>query len=302
MQSRWNMFVMTMSFAVGITCQAGETDSLSPEGIKDAFGLNEFYSRHIRNASRKELTYLKTRKHAGIAIQASWEYVRRSVSIPHSGDPEAWSRLDRMRLQRFIGLLEGRLAVEIPSWWERLLIQTRASADTSANVWLRAAPKEKDFFFTEVSIGTDEDQVLWTPMSIDSISRTSKGLIVTIANTRLTVPQTINQPWGLNAAHVADDRWLAVINSAGYAPCTLIYLNARTGKEIWRAKVWGEVPIGFKSGKGFFHWIDFRTRDDTVLVFGALNGVFYVEEFSLEDGTNVFRFSTSYCVGIGHGN
>lgn len=289
---------VTVIFTLGILCRAEETNSLPTKGVDSVHTLNEVYNRLVRNAPSGKLREIRAGDDIGIALQAAWEEVRRESRIPHTVEDDyvRRCRIDRSRVERFVAFMEGRLSIRVPVWWEELLQRSLLSAAANGNVDLSVSPKKHGLYYVnEVAIGTEDDDVIWVPNRIDSISRDSENLTISVGEHELVVPRLLRDPWGLNVASVGKHRWIVAMHSNGHPGFPLLCIDADTQNELWRADVWGEFPI-FKSGAGFFHWVDFSPRNESVYVFGALNNAFYVEGFSLSDGQNLFRFSTSYCV------
>ena len=291
---------LTIIFTIDISSRADETSRLPTTGVNSIEGLNEVYNRLVRNAPSEKLREIRTGDDIGIALQAAWEEVRRETRIPHTpeDDYETWCRIDRSSTERFLAFVEGRLTVRVPEWWEALMRRSLASAAADGNVALTVTPGKRDpFYMNKAVIGADETNLIWMPDRIRSISRDHENLTISIGGDDLVVSPVLSKIWGLNAMCVGQHRWIVAMHSAGHPGYPLLYVDAVTQNEVWRADVWGEFPI-FKSGGGFFHWVDFRVHNDSILVFGALNNSFYVEGFTIAEGTNLFRFSTSYCVQV----
>lgn len=264
----------------------------------DPYELNEAYLS-IRKASSPELRDLKSGLHEGIALQAAWEEVRRQVPIPHVPDMVKWAKGKRSRVERFVGFLEGRLKVPIPEWWETLLVeQTVSSAEPGGYVFLRIRPKKSQAFYKEAKIDPSEKHKIWMPFDVHLKDKSDDQLIVSVNKRQITVPRVIDRPWGINATPIDDRRWLVVLHNEAYADGTLMCLTESDNKELWHSEIWGEVQFGFRRGMGYFHWVDFRVRDNTAYLFGVTAQVIYVEGFSLTDGACRFRFSTSYGVDL----
>jgi hypothetical protein len=73
----------------------------------------------------QRLEKLKTEKHDGIAIHASWELMRRTMKRVIASDDKGskWNRVDKGAMQRFIGFVEGRLEINLPQGFETMLLR-----------------------------------------------------------------------------------------------------------------------------------------------------------------------------------
>jgi hypothetical protein len=69
-------------------------------------------------------------------------------------------------------------------------------------------------------------------------------------------------------------------------------IDRKTSKVRWKSKVFGSF-WGNATGRHLM-WVALKEQNKRVVVFGSAHTGLHVEAFSPEDGTNLFRFSTSY--------
>jgi hypothetical protein len=75
----------------------------------------------------------------------------------------------------------------------------------------------------------------------------------------------------------------------------LLRYDMDTNEAVWTQRVWGwERPIGSTTGIQPSHRIEVVLSEDAVYVFGASEDVLYIEKFDMNDGRNIFRFSSAF--------
>jgi hypothetical protein len=75
----------------------------------------------------------------------------------------------------------------------------------------------------------------------------------------------------------------------------LLCLERVSGKELWKANVWGSVWELTESGSYPVHqFVTILSKGDYVYVIGEANFCFYIEAFERKTGRPAFRFVNSY--------
>jgi hypothetical protein len=121
----WCTFVFVTGYAL---FGPGESSVFTElvENVKRAkspYELGMVYDDFFESVEDDQLASLRGHDDDGIALRANWEMVRRSIprKVPAEGVIP-----DNDRLQRFAGVLEGRLRTTLPGWWERTLLHAHA--------------------------------------------------------------------------------------------------------------------------------------------------------------------------------
>lgn len=244
-------------------------------------GLQKAYRDFFKRLNVNEIRALKSHTSNGIALQAAWEEVRRSA-IGKNGQE---LRIDPLVLYRFVGFVEGRLGITLPDWWEQGLLTAGVSRQ---GMFSFGKPNEPVYHKTGLDFLSPHDTRV-EKVNSDIFLRTPQG--------SLSLPQSLlAETKGLHMPSISGliyrDRWYVAMHPYGCFPFFLYCIERRSGKTLWKQRVW----VGGKGGyEGIHrHWVVLLGRSDHIMVFGAGEDTMYVESFHAEKGCNVFRFSTSY--------
>lgn len=80
-----------------------------------------------------------------------------------------------------------------------------------------------------------------------------------------------------------------------FNPYQIVCVRHRSGKVVWRGKVWSSMTGGGMSGRPAKHLAIPVVHRNLVYIFGADGGgAIYLEVFRIKDGKPVLRFSTAY--------
>lgn len=232
-------------------------------------------------------------------------------------------------MQHFLGFVEGRVRVRQPKWWKYAM--AHASYYVPRDRWLSLA--EPDHLLKadgssnpSSAFGPIAAELLpRTKTNIlapvgTSIVRADGGLRVSVGRDTFTVPTPVFDEarvslwksqglskseikrrldrdldqYCLNAVPVDAERFVMGFYSALATEYPLLCVNRSSGKTVWEAEVLAgpSPPIG--GGSLGLHPTDIEVSDGVVYVFGLYPWSAYIDAFSLADGKNVFRFSTSY--------
>jgi hypothetical protein len=264
--------------------------------------LNRVYSRLFLKADWKAIDELKRHDHDGIALQAAWEEVRRSIPLEEpKRNGKKVPRLDAKKVQRFVGFVEGRLKVLPPPWWEDLLARARAERSIKGGELLTADTQRYAYLYQENPVGPKERSTVMAPFEVGiGDYQSGKSLVVSLNNKSLKVPVE-NLPWGVNAWPIGKNRYVAALYSAMSPYHKIICIDAEDQSVIWKSRVWGEFSNKSRQGVALPHLVDARLSGDRLLIFGVTGDVIYLEGFSVSEGKNLFRFSSTYPAEIEEG-
>ena len=267
------------------TAKSGPPVEVSVDGLEERWqclerlykaesptGLAGYIRRHFASASAEQLDTFACSPDCSDALAAGWERVRRCIP---EGKLETTISVEPQALSRFLGLVEGRIRLPIPRRWEASV--RRAQANSRENVWF-PVPKAEE----------------WLSAHPKVVRRGPKQW--TVEDGRHTITLPIKDPWppvdrgGSSSCRAANlcclDRLAARVRINCLLLRQIAAKSSRPPKSGRRADV--------KDRRKGWHFVDIRTRDETVAVFGISGGCAYVELFDKKTGRNQCRFSTSY--------
>ncbi|MEX0712378.1 MAG: hypothetical protein WD278_08505 [Pirellulales bacterium] len=252
-------------------------------GVSNAFEGFETTSREFETlfagATAAQLEQLRFHKNPSIALTAAWEKVRLTI-------PRLPAR-DRIRLdtQRFLGYVEGRLGVPVPEIWGNVVAGAEAGNRSGARF-----RQPDDLRYDDTGYGRA------TP----GISVTRRGNSLFLKSGEVSVPLPIEVrarlPSDMSVHLNEEEGYVAVPYSMVAAPFPLFRIDPQSGKVLWRAELWGCGFSPIVTGPGHYHWVGLVRQKDLLIVFGVGTLAAYVEGFAVTDGSNIFRFTTSYSV------
>lgn len=292
-------FVLSLSHLV-LAQDPAANDFSNPDMHIRALGKKYYFA--CEDATTIELAALRRQSDDGLAIRAAWEDIRRTIprvdaKTASSADANKSHAVDRAKIARFLGYVEGRLNVGLPDWWVQRFQKTRVHAIAK---WkprviaaiggpfvLLARPLEHDINPTRV---TKAGWVIFRDLKM----RTSPNGTITIE----TDGKTANLPKELtdnansiSAIRLGDEFIIATYYEDGYG-CDICRLKAN-GELVWKERAWGEISPS-KNGLGYHHWVELVVEKDRLFIFGGTDNSMYLECFRHDDGANEFRFGTSY--------
>ena len=223
--------------------------------------------------------------HDGIALQAAWEEI--ALTVPEK-EPDRAIRLDRHKLEWFLGFLEGRGRVQAPQWWAEMLLDSRANRRD--NIYA-GNPKETPYHRT----GLDDVQA---PRNT-TLRRDGDKIILKVGLESVSLPESFlgkdysGQVCDNVSALITSGRcYIALHDDFGY-PYQLVCIDRLTAKIVWKSEVWS-MWWGAIAGFGGNMWVAVTEQNKRIVVFGAGSTGIHVEAFREDDGINLFRFSSSY--------
>jgi hypothetical protein len=244
--------------------------------------------RALENSTESEIQQWKTQGDDSVAICACWEEIRRKLPKRDEGvvvvDPKM--AVPVHGVPGFLGFVEGRLRVPLPQWWAAELSDARAY-NCDSLVLFRAYPHKRGLRRLAPSFGI-----------VPEVAREGKDEVVVAWDKRRLRLALKSGPFDSIDAFcglVVGERCLvAQYHFVSANPFELRCYDTASGRMIWSSKVWcGCSMTGGASGP-LSHDVELVFRDGIIFVFGMEERAAYIEGFSVSEGRNVLRFSTTY--------
>jgi hypothetical protein len=255
-----------------------------PYGSRRGAGPAGGYGALFKKIGPEGVRRLQTHAHDGVAIQAAWAEV--ALTVPEK-EPDRAVRPDRHKLDWFLGFLEGRGRLKAPQWWAEMLLDSRANRRD--NIY-PGDPKKMLYH----RAGLDDAQA---PVDT-TLTRAGDKVTLKVGKESVVIPESLLRKSdsgrvysGVSALVMPGRCYMAEHDNWGH-PYQLACIDRSTGKVAWRNEVWG---IWWGAGAGVSHMsVAVTEQGDRIIVFGAGSLGIHVEAFRKDDGTNLFRFSSSY--------
>lgn len=249
------------------------------------------FRESLESATDDELDELCGVSDRTIALSAHWQKIRNTFRDEYQHPPV---RIDRAKLQRFAGFVEGRLGIRPPSWWETLLGSLRYDSVQSLSV-SRRATRLRDYRWTEAE--------MYVPRDISDVKRQGGGLQIVREERQFTIPESvlsdaIEELTFVSAVSLLpgqDERFFVAFHwhLGNWTPVYCI--DGASGKVIWQAMANTILPPGASTGPlPLSQWIELRIQGKTLYVFGATDRSMFIDAFDMDSGKSEFRFSTAY--------
>jgi len=274
-------------------------------------GLHTCYSSHLEKLSKTELFTLRESKHTGIALQAAWRLVRQATEKNSAiVDENSLRPIDKPSARQFLNFVVGRLNIRLPEWWATGLVDARTRTTVSREILPFANFKAKRPLMPYESIY----DFFCIPKGMSFGSKGDAFRLVSKSEDFFIPPECLEEFRYIDEEDGQErfDCFLEVLalNDRCYFLSTVedvrsrypLYLITKDANDRgcsprigWKTQVWvGSVVIPGGTGGGYYHWTHLQRCGDSVIVVGLCHESAYIEGFSLENGKNQFRFSTSY--------
>jgi hypothetical protein len=247
---------------------------------KNASEAAKRYEALFQGRDSKEIHGLICNDHTGIALRAAWEEIRRT--LPETEEQHA-VHLDPYRINYFLGLVEGRLRVDMPDWWRESLLS--AKAYRRSNVFFPCKGKAYHNTGDGFSCPTGTSIQVRNGTYILEVYKQSITLSSELVEEAKDDGSCVSAIINSQEAYVA-------IHSSRCLPYCLFCIERKSARVLWKARAWAAGPKIY-IGKGC-HSVSISAQDDRVLLLGAGDDCIYAEAFASKDGANIFRFSTGY--------
>jgi len=226
-----------------------------------------------------QISELKTVESTSVALRAAWEQVRASV---HPDFQESSLEIDQKILRHFVGFVEGRLGINLPSRW-RDAIKT-ARAHSRQNIFFQLSPEG----YPNLSFGIRTKNGVYLEKKDSQVNLVLDAGPVAVPDELVTVGrQDIN--CCLTSSCTRDQAFVA-IHSDFPTSFSLSSIDRRNSKLLWKSTVWPILENLTYTGAGYAHYVDICVSGRSVYVFGVTNYSVYVQAFNAADGCPLFRF------------
>lgn len=262
--------------------------------------LKNAYRTVFEHASEGKLRELREAKSLPLSLGAAW----RAALQCCAGDRKSPSRA-AFAFSRFVGFVDGRLPVQPPEWWERIVAGAMLAGNDGDSVMIRCHPET---IAPAANIPQPAIPEFIALPKAWSANKVAKGVELQMPGSRVVIPTSIPKDasgwpttveyWDILGAVTDGDSVFVVIASADpYRSEILAKVSRRGGKVLWERRIWtgGELTGISLSGPRFGreHIVEPKMgRDGNVYVFGATALGAYIESFSATDGTPQLRFCT----------
>jgi hypothetical protein len=251
-----------------------------------AYELSVKLRATFRHAKSKTIGETKFSANPGIGLLGAWEEIRRRIPEKLEGVV----RPDHKLLNRFIGFAEGRLCVEVPSWWRQTLLTAEASSRDDVHF-----DDPKGHLYRAAGLGR------FAPRGT-SLAKDGSAVRLTVDNESVTLPPSLaaeildkDKDLLCNiSAYLGPERCYLVHHADRCTPILVTCWDPKSTKILWAKLGWAARGYGGWGGGVGRHWVSIVEKQNRVFVFGAGGEVVYIEAFKIKDGTALFRFGTSY--------
>jgi hypothetical protein len=249
----------------------------------DVEEVQKSYKLLFRDAKADLIRALKNHANDGLALRAAWEDVRLTVPVE---EPKHAVRPGARQLQRFLGVVEGRLKITLPSWWEAVVRDCQANH--RSNIYFE---ERKEFVWDNINVG------LRAPAGT-SLVKSDDKVVIKVGNQSCSVPFRIidaSRKRGHNciSALITDDKCFLETHYLCCAQYKVLCLDRKDGTLVWEAPVWSN-PRGHGYSGISYHWVQLVRDRNNLFVFGVGPNELYVEGFDTGSGKNLFRFNTDF--------
>jgi hypothetical protein len=263
------------------------------------------YRALFKRLDREGLANLENDREPGIELQAAWElHVARAIAAKRIPQP-----------QRFLGFLEGRTKLRIPLRWEIDLATTSVahSPDRIAQTmddYLSIASfitKRKDGTYREEAEPFQETILGAHVPAGTRLKRADGKIAITVVKATVTTEDRLFQRLKkelsadftmLRVAPGPKQSYLVWYEPDGHS-YPVVCLDSQSGQILWKTVSWASGSqnlLGY--GGQMNHDVELVPVPGKLLVFGSVFiGGQYLEAFSSETGSCLFRFSSSrWCI------
>jgi sugar lactone lactonase YvrE len=215
-----------------------------------------------------------------MAVRAAWE--RLLLDFPEVTHHHL-TEVSPNGAERFCGFIEGRLHVQIPDWWEEAL--------RGANGFVRNNVRfERPVHWPFQKVGGRVALPRGTVSMKDDLS------VLTVEQARVALPLDVmldvtHLPGAQLALCMAGRFCFVAPHGNRTIPYRVYCLDPEKSKVVWKTAVVPRKGIRGWSGWGW-HCVGLVATRASVVVFGAGDGVLYLQGLSKNEGKTLFRFNS----------
>jgi len=266
----------------------GCTSTYNHRGAKERQGLEAFKANstielaesmdRILQASTEKLNELIADKDCQVCLAAAWERVYRALPKEEREPETDRAAPNPFAMSRFLGLIEGRLGVNIPESWEAAF----ASVNISEQIYVSFPENDTE--------GADGEGAI---QKASVVLEQSKGHLIVKQGAEIWLLPSEDQ-WVENASVALTDEHAYLAAYSQFPVHYRLYkLDRQTGNILWVARVWADGGLMSYTGMGWHH-VDLQVTTGTIVVFGISTVTAYVEAFDKRSGESRCRFGTRY--------
>lgn len=262
------------------------------ERAESAAHLAEAYSSFANRHGPTKLQSLfrLSEVNTSLALQGAWNlYGRNRLGDQTEGSQQV------VKLERFLGVVEGRVKSALPEWWSSILLEsTYSHGDFYSHLTFpKALSMQSSERGAERTAGYESHGGL-------SIAVSSEVFILKKEARELRVARATLAKAGAEffasecSALFGRDRVYVVLYRRRASPCMLLCYDAASGRLLWKCNIWA---LGGTHGTGpesTGHIMEILETSDEVVVFGADYRGMYLEGYQADTGKFRYAFSTLY--------
>ena len=252
---------------------------------KDASGNRDLFDDFIRRWGSDRLRSLKNDEDLSLSLRAAWEEIR--VTIPEKSQGKTYL-VDPKKLHWFVGFVEGRLNLELPSYWVNGFVGAVAYRRTNVV-----------FLHLDESIYHATNRNLQVPRDT-SVEDRDASVRLTVGEDSINIPTrqfekilSSDLPIDRLSALMEPNRCFLLAYDGFFQHGTLFCLERPGAKTIWSKELWLGSTSGGLSGVPGFHAVSIIRQKKRLCVIGITASAAYAEACQADDGKVLFRFSTS---------
>jgi hypothetical protein len=258
--------------------------------VKDAALANKaLFKTKDRNLIRR----LKNVSEKGIAIRAAWEEVafsglKKDVRKIFDRE-EPCLAVNPLAAARFIGFVEGKLGIQLPSWWEEA-VRAAATWERDEPIY-PGKPKETPYHYFDL-----DGHQIGLPKTM-TLEKKGEGILIRTAKESMVLSRAIaKEIWTSSltlSGSLSKERCILAFHNDIGCSFQLVCLDRTSGKKLWESTVWDSRQAG--GGTGIpQEYVSVLDNGQSVFVFGSSDRCFFIEAFDSKTGRNQFRFASRY--------
>lgn len=251
-----------------------DNQSMKTGPISRALNHVDFKSRlkhRLVNLSDDRIEKFLSSTDSSLVLFVGWHRVTRELK---NGDSNSRDEAGARALARFLGLVEGRIAMALPKSWEKRLLTARFDDHNRIEMEDCAAEEVETL---RQAISRQEYQP-WT---------------VTVGDRKIKVLDDQQGTRALVAtAEDADTSYISVY-SVFEKESSVVAIDRNTGEKKWQSRLF----LGANSKKcdeGHWKLLELRVNDASVVAFGMEDTGQYFDAFDKATGKATCRFSTEF--------
>lgn len=247
---------------------------------------------YLAELSANELEVVAASENTVAALTAKWERTRRRL------DSDGQAVENQLRLQRFLGFVEGRLRIPLPEWWSQRVL----SIESKDRLDLLRFADTNTVEIPKYTRPLETSGVLMLGPEIQSAIVTESNIELTLKDRQYRLSRESFEFYGdpdrMAIAATAVEEHRCIIAAHELSPMGLqpIFLTDSRESEVqWNCVLLLTPTISGSSGpEDLSQWIDIEIHDGKAYVFHTSQFGFGLACLSLDDGTIEYEFSSEF--------